>query len=115
MHNGLRREAGIELVETPVGDRYLLAAMLAGDYVLGGEQSGHVIMLEHSGTGDGMLTSLHLLAAAASQGASLAKLAQVMTRYPQVLVNVHGVDKARVAASSQLTEAVAAARAELGD
>ena len=108
-------DAGIDVVETPVGDRYLIAAMLDGKFVLGGEQSGHIIMLDHASTGDGMLTSVQLLVTAAASGRSLADLAQVMTRYPQVLVNVHGVDKAKAAASSELTSAVAAARAELGD
>jgi phosphoglucosamine mutase len=115
---GFRRamtEAGIEVVETPVGDRYLIAAMLDGKYVLGGEQSGHIIMLDHASTGDGMLTSIQLLVTAASSGRSLAELAQVMTRYPQVLVNVHGVDKAKAAGSVMLSSAVAAARAELGE
>jgi len=108
-------DAGIDVVETPVGDRYLIAAMLDGKFVLGGEQSGHIIMLDHASTGDGMLTSVQLLVTAAASGRSLADLARVMTRYPQVLVNVHGVDKAKAAASSVLTSAVAAARAELGD
>jgi phosphoglucosamine mutase len=108
-------DAGIDVVETPVGDRYLIAAMLDGKFVLGGEQSGHVIMLDHASTGDGMLTSVQLLVTAAASGRSLADLAQVMTRYPQVLVNVHGVDKAKAAASIELTSAIAAARAELGD
>jgi phosphoglucosamine mutase len=108
-------EAGIEVVETPVGDRYLLAAMLDGKYVLGGEQSGHIIMLDHSSTGDGMLTSLHLLATAAAKEQSLAELAAVMTRFPQVLVNVHGVSKKKVAASAQVAAAVADAASELGD
>jgi len=115
---GFRRamtEAGIEVVETPVGDRYLIAAMLDGKYVLGGEQSGHIIMLDHASTGDGMLTSIQLLVTAANSGRSLAELAQVMTRYPQVLVNVHGVDKAKAAGSGELTSAIAAAKAELGD
>jgi phosphoglucosamine mutase len=115
---GFRRamtEAGIDVVETPVGDRYLLAAMLDGKYVLGGEQSGHIIMMDHASTGDGMLTSLQLLVTAASSGRSLAELAKVMTRYPQVLVNVHGIDKAKAAGSVTLSSAVAAARAELGD
>jgi phosphoglucosamine mutase len=115
---GFRRamtEVGIDVVETPVGDRYLIAAMLDGKYVLGGEQSGHIIMLDHASTGDGMLTSVQLLATAAASGRTLADLAQVMTRYPQVLVNVHGVDKAKAAGSGLLTSAVAAARAELGD
>ncbi|HEX9033781.1 MAG TPA: phosphoglucosamine mutase [Streptosporangiaceae bacterium] len=107
-------DAGIDVVETPVGDRYLIAAMLAGKYALGGEQSGHIIMLDHASTGDGMLTSVHLLATAARSGRSLAELAAVMTRYPQVLVNVHGVSKAKVAASADLADAVASAEAELG-
>jgi phosphoglucosamine mutase len=108
-------EAGIDVIETPVGDRYLLAAMLDGKYVLGGEQSGHIIMLDHSSTGDGMLTSLHLLATAAARGRSLAELAAVMTRFPQVLVNVQVVSKDRVAASAELAAAVADAASELGD
>jgi len=108
-------EAGIEVVETPVGDRYLLAAMLDRKYVLGGEQSGHIIMLDHSSTGDGMLTSLHLLATAAAKGQSLTELAAVMTRFPQVLVNVHGVSKKKVAASAQVAAAVADAASELGE
>src|SRR5215471_6534295 len=107
-------EAGITVVETAVGDRYVLEAMRAGSYVLGGEQSGHIIMLDHATTGDGLLTALHLLAAAAPEGVTLAGLAQVMTRYPQVLVNVTGVDKARAAKSPELATAVAAAKAELG-
>jgi phosphoglucosamine mutase len=109
------RDAGIGVVETPVGDRYLIAAMLDGSYVLGGEQSGHIIMLDHATTGDGLLTALHLLAETARQGRPLAELASVMTRYPQVLISVPGVDKARVAASARLAEAVATAEAELGD
>jgi phosphoglucosamine mutase len=109
------RDAGIDMVETPVGDRYLIAAMLDGKYVLGGEQSGHIIMLDHSSTGDGMLTSLQLLATAASTGQTLAELGSVMTRVPQVLVNVHGVNKQKVAASSELAAAVADATSQLGD
>src|SRR5262252_3821775 len=108
-------EAGIEVVETPVGDRYLLAAMLDGKYVLGGEQSGHIIMLDHATTGDGMLTGLHLLAEIARQGRPLAEVASVMTRYPQVLISVPGVDKGRVTTSERLAAAIAAAEAELGD
>jgi phosphoglucosamine mutase len=109
------QEAGITMVETPVGDRYLIAAMLQGQYVLGGEQSGHIIMLDHATTGDGLLTGLHLLTEMARQDRPLADLAGVMTRYPQVLINVPGVDKSRVAASPALGDAVAAAEAELGE
>jgi len=107
-------QAGITMVETAVGDRYVLEAMRAGDFVLGGEQSGHIIMLDHATTGDGMLTALHLLAAVARRGTALADLARVMTRYPQVLVNVAGVDRDRAARSPQLAAAVTAAKAELG-
>jgi phosphoglucosamine mutase len=108
-------EAGIGMVETAVGDRYLIEAMRAGDYVLGGEQSGHIIMLDHATTGDGILTGLQLLSVTARQGRPLAEVAAIMTRYPQVLINVRGVDKARVSGSDDLAAAVAAARAELGD
>jgi phosphoglucosamine mutase len=109
------REAGINVVETPVGDRYLVAAMLDGKYALGGEQSGHIIMLDHATTGDGMLTALHLLAQSARRGESLADLVAVMTRYPQVLINVQGVDKPMTMSSVALKEAVSAAETELGD
>jgi phosphoglucosamine mutase len=107
-------QAGIDIVETPVGDRYLIAAMRDGKYVLGGEQSGHIIMAEHASTGDGMLTSVQLLTIVAASGRSLAELAKVMTRFPQVLINVHGVDKAKAARSGQLAAAVQAAQVELG-
>jgi phosphoglucosamine mutase len=108
------QDAGITVVETAVGDRYVLEAMRDGHFGLGGEQSGHIIMLEHATTGDGLLTALHLLATAARQALPLADVAAVMTKYPQVLVNVPGVDKARVSASPELASAVAAARQELG-
>jgi phosphoglucosamine mutase len=108
------KDAGIAVVETAVGDRYVLEAMRAGGYVFGGEQSGHIIMLDHATTGDGLLTALHLLAAVARERVPLADLAKVMTRYPQVLVNVAGVDKTRVAASPEVAAQVAAATAELG-
>jgi len=109
------RDAGIEVVETAVGDRYVLEAMKGGGYVLGGEQSGHIIMLEHATTGDGLLTALHLLAAAARRGLALGELAKVMQKFPQVLINVVGVDKSRVSSSESLAAAVAEARAELQD
>ncbi len=108
------QDAGITVVETAVGDRYVLEAMRDDHFSLGGEQSGHIIMLEHATTGDGLLTALHLLATAARQALPLADVAAVMTKYPQVLVNVPGVDKARVSASEELASVVAAAREELG-
>ncbi len=109
---GFRRamkDAGIRVVETAVGDRYVLEAMQAGGYVLGGEQSGHIIMLEHATTGDGVLTALHLLGAIARRGLALGELAKVMQRFPQVLINVPDVDKSRVSSSPGLATAVAAA------
>jgi phosphoglucosamine mutase len=105
---------GVRIVETAVGDRYVLEAMKDGGFVLGGEQSGHVIMLGHATTGDGMLTGLHLLARVAQSGRPIADLAAAMQRLPQVLVNVSGVDKSRIATSAELAVAVAAAEAELG-
>lgn len=108
------KSAGIDVVETAVGDRYVLEAMRAGGYNFGGEQSGHVIMLDHATTGDGVLTSLHLLAVMARAGRPLAELASVMTRLPQVLVNVKGVDRAK-ASVPELASAVAEAESELGD
>ena len=69
------RDAGITVLETPVGDRYVLEAMRAGGYTLGGEQSGHVVFAEHATTGDGLLTALVLLERLAATGASLAELA----------------------------------------
>jgi phosphoglucosamine mutase len=106
-------DAGIKIIETPVGDRHVLEAMLAGHHVLGGEQSGHIILAEHATTGDGILTGLQLLAVLARRGLPLAEAAKVMTRYPQVLINVPG-DKSRAASSPQLAEAVASATEELG-
>jgi phosphoglucosamine mutase len=108
------RDAGISVVETGVGDRYVLEAMRAGQFTLGGEQSGHIIMLDHATTGDGLLTALQLLATAARQAMPLAEVASVMTRYPQVLVNVVGVDKSRAVSSPQLAAAVAEVERELG-
>jgi phosphoglucosamine mutase len=109
------RDAGLNVVQTAVGDRYVLEAMKAGGYAFGGEQSGHVIMLDHATTGDGVLTGLHLLAAVAARRRPLDELAKVMTRLPQVLINVEGVDKSRAATCSELSAAVVAAEAELGD
>lgn len=105
---------GIELVQTAVGDRYVLESMKAEGYALGGEQSGHVIVLDHATTGDGTLTGLMLAARVAATGQTLAELAGVMQRLPQVLVNVPDVDKSRVSTSAELAAAVAEAERELG-
>ena len=103
----------ITVVETAVGDRYVLEDMKAGGYALGGEQSGHVILLEHGTTGDGVLTGLMLAARVAETGRSLTELASVMTRLPQVLVNVRGVDTSQVDSHEALLEDVAKAFDEL--
>jgi len=108
------QEAELAVVETGVGDRYVLEAMRDGGYVLGGEQSGHVIMNEHATTGDGVLTALHLLARVAETGRSLADLASVVQKLPQVLINVRGVDRTRASSDPVLAAAVAEAEAELG-
>ncbi len=108
-------EQGINVISTDVGDRYVLEAMKAEGLNLGGEQSGHVVMLDHSTTGDGMLTALHLLGQVAATGRSLAELAAQVTQLPQVLVNVRNVDKSAVDSSAEVAAAVAAAQAELGD
>jgi phosphoglucosamine mutase len=105
------RDAGIEVIETPVGDKQVSAAMRNGGYVLGGEQSGHIIMLEHATTGDGVLTSLHLLAAVNRHGVPMAAAAKMMPKYPQVLVNVPG-DASRLGPTT--TAAVRRAEAQLG-
>lgn len=109
----LERE-GLRLVQTAVGDRYVLEEMKEHGYALGGEQSGHVIILDHATTGDGTLTGLLLAARVAETGRSLRELAAVMERLPQVLINVPDVDKSRVKTSGELAAAVAEAEAELG-
>jgi phosphoglucosamine mutase len=110
----MRRE-GVGVRQTKVGDRYVLEAMKAGGYCLGGEQSGHVIMSDHATTGDGILTALHVLARMSERQLPLAELAGVMDRLPQVLVNVSGVDKARTDEDALVAAAVAEAEAELGE
>jgi phosphoglucosamine mutase len=109
------RDAGIDIVETGVGDRYVLEAMREGGYSLGGEQSGHVIFAQYATTGDGVLTGLHIAAQVASSGQSLRELAAVMPNFPQVLINVPGVDKTKVGSDEELNHLVATAEAELGD
>jgi len=105
---------GIALVQTAVGDRYVLESMKEHGYALGGEQSGHVILLDHATTGDGTLTGLMLAARLAATKKPLAELAGVMRRLPQELINVKGVDKARAGTDEAVLKAVAEAEAELG-
>lgn len=105
---------GVSVVETAVGDRYVLEAMVGGGFTLGGEQSGHILLLDHATTGDGVLTALQVMSRLSATGRSLADLAGVMTRLPQVLINVDGVDKDALDTSGPVQEHVAAAQARLG-
>jgi phosphoglucosamine mutase len=114
LHHAMR-DAGVRVVTTPVGDRYVLEALRSQDLSLGGEQSGHVVFADQASTGDGLLTALQLLARVAGTGVPLAELAGVLHRLPQVLINVPVADKARVAAAPAVVAAVEAAAAELGD
>jgi phosphoglucosamine mutase len=115
---GLRlamEKQGIRIEETAVGDRYVLERMLEGSYSLGGEQSGHVLLLEHGTTGDGVQTALHLMHRMARTGRTLADLAAEVPKLPQVLINVKGVDKARVGSDEGLQQDISAVEAELGE
>jgi len=109
------REAGIDVITTAVGDRYVLEALDAGGYAIGGEQSGHVIYRHVATTGDGLLAGLKLLQRVQASGATLAELAgRVMTTYPQVLVNVRVADR-HPGIADELADEIAAAQRELGD
>jgi phosphoglucosamine mutase len=115
---GLRKAMAahdIRLIEAKVGDRYVLEELNAEGLSLGGEQSGHVIMTKFATTGDGILTGLHLVAEMARTGKTLAELASVMTVYPQILVNVRGVDHNALHSDAVVAEAIRSAEAELGD
>ena len=107
-------KAGITVEKTPVGDRYVLELMFEKDYVLGGEQSGHVIMRKFANTGDGLLTALALAQEVARSKKSLAELASVMTRFPQILINVKGVAKDKLVSNSAIADAVKVAETTLG-
>lgn len=107
--------AGVRVLQTKVGDRYVLEAMREGGYTLGGEQSGHVIMRDHATTGDGLLTALHVLERMVATGSSLRDLASTMTVFPQVLVNVAGVDRTRADSDPEVLAAVETESAALGD
>jgi len=108
-------ERGIKVEKTAVGDRYVLENMLANNHILGGEQSGHIILREHANTGDGVLTALQLMQVMAATGKSLAELAQVMKRFPQVLINVNEVDKSNLESSKAIAQAIADSQSKLGD
>ena len=109
------REAGISVRTTGVGDRYVLEELRAGEFTLGGEQSGHIVMPAFGTTGDGILTGLRLMSRMAQTGSSLAALAAPMTAMPQVLINVEVADKATVAEAPAVQTAVREAEEELGE
>jgi phosphoglucosamine mutase len=115
---GLRlamKQANITLIEAKVGDRYVLEELQAGGLALGGEQSGHIVMPAFATTGDGVLTGLHLMAQLAATGKSLADLAAVIHKLPQVLINVKVADRQAGAAAPTVQAAVALAENELGE
>lgn len=108
-------KAGINLVRASVGDRYVLESMVANGYNLGGEQSGHVIMADYATTGDGLLTGMMLASRVAQTGMPLQELATVMTRMPQVMINVKNVDKAATSTNQAVLDAVAETEQRLGE
>ncbi len=105
---------GVGFIATPVGDRYVLEKMTAEGHTLGGEQSGHVIMSKYANTGDGLLTALHLISHVAQSKKSLKELASFMKRYPQVLINVSGVAKEKLAHNQRIQESVKKIESQLG-
>jgi phosphoglucosamine mutase len=109
------KESGINVVTTPVGDRYVLENMITNDYSLGGEQSGHVIMRDLANTGDGVLTALQIMQEVVRTGKTLQELAATMVRFPQVLINVKDVKKDKLQESAAISSAVKAAEDRLGD
>ena len=109
------RDAGIEVVQTKVGDRYVLEEMRANGFSIGGEQSGHMILLEHNSTGDGLMTAVQFLAAVKRTGKTVEEAVGVMTRFPQTLINVRVADKHAVGEDERVAEAVAEAERALGD
>jgi phosphoglucosamine mutase len=109
------REAGIGLVRTAVGDRYVLEEMLRHGYTLGGEQSGHIIFAEHNTTGDGVVTALQVLATMVRSGKPLSELAACMRRFPQVLRNVRVRRKEDLAALPAVQQEIQGAEAALTD
>ena len=108
-------EKGIKFIATAVGDRYVLEEMLAGGHLLGGEQSGHIIMSKYANTGDGLLTALQLISKLKKSGKSASELASFMKRYPQVLINVSGVAKEKLASNQVIAKAVSDVHQRLED
>jgi phosphoglucosamine mutase len=109
------RDAGIQVIEAAVGDRYVLEQMQEHGAVLGGEQSGHVIFRDHATTGDGLVTAVRFLSLARRAGVTVAELAGAMRRFPQVLVNVEVARRDALEGAGEIWEAVRATEAELGE
>ena len=107
-------ELGMKTCSTAVGDRYVLEKMLAEGYSIGGEQSGHVIFLDYNSTGDGLLTAVQTLSIMKEKGKSLSELAGLMTKYPQLLVNVRVLTKAGWETNAAIQDAIREAEEELG-
>jgi phosphoglucosamine mutase len=101
------RNAGLEVVRTQVGDRYVVEKMLAGSYNLGGEQSGHILFLDHNTTGDGAITCLQMLALMVETRKKLSELKRVMTRLPQILVNIQVKDKKDFSTMPKVSQKIA--------
>ena len=106
---------GIEVIQTKVGDRYVLEAMREGGYAVGGEQSGHMILLEYNSTGDGLVTACQFLAAVRRSGKPVEEAIKVMAKFPQTLINVRVKDKHALESNSPIWDAVHAAEDEMGD
>lgn len=108
------KELGMQTCSTAVGDRYVLEKMLAEGYSIGGEQSGHVIFLDYNSTGDGLLTAVQTLSIMKEKGKSLSELAGLMTKYPQLLVNVRVLTKAGWETNAAIQDVIREAEEELG-
>lgn len=109
------KKAGINMVRTKVGDRYVLEEMLKSGYNLGGEQSGHIILLDHNTTGDGILTGVNLIKVMVDEQKALSELSEIMTVFPQVLINVHVADKSNYNDNKRIKDTIAENQALLGD
>jgi phosphoglucosamine mutase len=108
------KDRGIKLLRAPVGDRYVVEAMLKGGYNLGGEQSGHLVFLDHTTTGDGIVTALRLLTVMLRENKPLAELARFMETYPQVLVNLRVKERKDLQGLPRARQAIQAAERRLG-
>src|SRR6185436_16107012 len=109
------RERGVHVVTTPVGDRHVVEEMVRNGYNFGGEQSGHIVFLDHNTTGDGIITALSLLALLVEKGKPLSELRRVMTRFPQVLLNLKVKSKPDVATLPTVAKLITDAERSLGE